>query len=1038
MTTTPKIDSTLMLAFRKAKADLYYSSNPRIIDLFEYEEKLKNNLNALQSALRREDRDWFISDKFVGSYTVSPNSINSTSTGPQRQEEIINFSSLSDNSSSSPDIETCAVFRLMEKASIDFHVLSALWIMLVGTALDLELDDNVYANRLRRTTSKQFNEMSLGSFSPYYSGYRKWQDLGFAEIEKILDSDTDAIAFMTDIEGYFHNLDPKFLDELDVSSKLEKLEELSTGDDHLFFNPLFVHEAFKIALCKWNAKVSNALGVTSVGLPVGLPASGLIANIALIEFDRYIRSEVKPRYYGRYVDDIFMVLEHDEEFKTPATVWAWLEARIPILSTDLENTDTEAKPANPILKVHDTELKFADSKTKITKIGGSKGKQVLTSIKEAIRKNSSEWNFLPDISDDPDDISNQITMTIDEQGYHVETLSKAKSLSTIRSKFAILIRNFEALARDVNPESWKPLRTKFYETIQDQIFNPSKFFELEKYFARILKLAIQCQDWKDAGKLIYGLVQVHDQVSQNFTVEIKSITTDKDLGSEVVGAWFNQIQEIVNVSLNSFPQQPPEDAISSLTFKNSQDRKTIKNLFIDGLNFRVKFKDLFQFDLAAIPFKVLFAPPQIEHYCVPNEKFFGSTIDVDQFDLSRFKSQLIELTKVLVEDTERHESSVAWNANGLFFATRPISLMEIFLWTNVVHSPPSTRANLSEILLITRGYTAKNWLKNETKDLTNPNQCNYPPDEKFESDWIPSTFSLKNNHIPSENGRVRIAIGSLKTDSSSIQLSARGTPDRSLKRYKQITALINYVLRANETLPQYLLLPEVSIPASWFYRIATKLMHKNISLIAGVEFLRISDHDVRNQIWMSLVHSELGFESIAIYRQDKQRPAAHEESYLWDLDRIQLVPENKGGDTPPVITHGDFKFSALICSELTNTKYRANLRGKIDALMVVENNKDLNTFNSLVEATSLDIHCYVAQANNREYGDSRIRAPHKVDYKRDIVRIRGGLNDHFVVGEIDIHALRRFQSKHRDPKGDFKPLPDGFADDMDKHRRMAP
>lgn len=1036
MTDTSVINSMLMLAFRKAKADLYYSSNPRIADLYNYEINLDKNLSNLQKALHDRQLNWFESDVFLGSYSVSPNKVDDSSSETQSGNELINFSSRSDNSSKGG---THAVFRLMEKCSIDFHVLSALWIMLVGTVLDLELDDNIYANRLRRTSSKQFNEMSIGSFSPYYFGYREWQDRGFAEIEKMLASDIEAVAIMTDIEGYFHNLNPRFLENCGIPSKLKKHQEKFPFDQATsVFDPIFVHNAFKNALYKWEERVSAALGVESVGLPVGLSASGLIANLALIEFDKYVRDEVKPRYYGRYVDDIFMVLKHDDNFSSSAKIWSWLSDRIPILSVLVEESNS-ARP-HPLLEVYGTDLKLSQSKTKITKLGGSKGKQVLSSLKEAIRKNSSEWNFLPEISEDPEDVSNQIAMTIDEQGSHVETLSKAKSLSTIRSKFAILIRNFEALARDVSSDSWKPLRAKFYETIQDQLFNPTKFFELERYFPRILDLAIRCHDWKEAVELIQGVGQVRDQVSKNFTVEIKSIPSENILKSKILNSWSAAIQEIINISLNSFPAQPTEDAVSFLKFKNKQDQETCKYLFTTGLRSSIKFKNLFPLDLAAIPFKSVFIPPQIEHSDFSGHMPPISILDEDRFDLDRFASPLEKLTRILsgkkacLEEPDHSDSIVPWNANGLFFATRPVGVTEIFLWTQLLNSDSACKSSLPEILYVTRGYSGNNWFKNEnmkSAGLDNPDSPSTCITHK------PSSFSLKAAHIPAANGKIRIALGSLKTNRSSMQLAARGNPDRSLNRYKQITALVNNVLRTGENLPHYLLLPEISIPASWFYRIATKLMHKNISLIAGVEYLRI-DQVVRNQIWLGLVHTELGFKSLAVYRQDKQRPAANEESYLWNLDRIQLVPESPKWDTPPVVEHGKFKFSTLICSELTNTKYRANLRGKIDCLMIAENNPDLNTFNSLVEATALDVHCYVAQANNREYGDSRIRVPHKEPHKRDLIRIRGGLNDHFVIGEIDIHALRKFQSKHRVPNGEFKPLPDGFGDDMDSKRQMAP
>ena len=140
--------------------------------------------------------------------------------------------------------------------------------------------------------------------------------------------------------------------------------------------------------------------------------------------------------------------------------------------------------------------------------------------------------------------------------------------------------------------------------------------------------------------------------------------------------------------------------------------------------------------------------------------------------------------------------------------------------------------------------------------------------------------------------------------------------------------------------------------------------------------------------------------------------------------------------TPPIVQHGDFRFALLVCSELTNISYLAALRGKVDALFVPEWNQDTETFNALVESAALDVHAYIIQCNDRQYGDSRIRAPFRDSWKRDVLRVKGGVTDYCVIGEIDIQALRQFQSSHRSPNKPFKPVPDGFEIDFD--RRLLP
>ena len=127
----------------------------------------------------------------------------------------------------------------------------------------------------------------------------------------------------------------------------------------------------------------------------------------------------------------------------------------------------------------------------------------------------------------------------------------------------------------------------------------------------------------------------------------------------------------------------------------------------------------------------------------------------------------------------------------------------------------------------------------------------------------------------------------------------------------------------------------------------------------------------------------------------------------------------------------------MVCSELTNIRYRAALRGKVDALFVPEWNQDTETFNALVESTALDIHAYIIQCNDRQYGDSRIRAPYKESWQRDILRVKGGVTDYCVIGEIDILALRQFQSSHLSPTKPFKPVPDGFKIDFSRKELPA-
>ena len=97
-------------------------------------------------------------------------------------------------------------------------------------------------------------------------------------------------------------------------------------------------------------------------------------------------------------------------------------------------------------------------------------------------------------------------------------------------------------------------------------------------------------------------------------------------------------------------------------------------------------------------------------------------------------------------------------------------------------------------------------------------------------------------------------------------------------------------------------------------------------------------------------------------------------------------------------------------------------------MVAVEYNKDVNYFSNLVESVSRDLHCYVAQVNSSDYGDTRITQPTQT-YNKDIIKVKGGENNVTLTGTIEIDKLREFQrKKYNITKNDksFKALPPDF------------
>ena len=283
----------LGMAYRKAKADLYYSSHASILMIARYEKNLLVNLKNLQKKLNQIENSWVTDKAFLGGWTLVPKAIEH-----QKLEHSTIWSTPKKQwqyACKSSEEKPTAEFRLMADVSMDFHVLSALWIEKVGQKYDSQLSDDAWGNRLKRNFQKKINHLSIGSIKPYFHQFRLWRDIGIRSMRQALNEKKKIVAITVDVESFYHELSPDFMEnqqflnlfEMDLSGEEQKL-------NHLFLK----------ALKAWAIETP-----LQKGLPVGLPASAIIANMAFCELDRVIRKNIDPLYYGRYVDDIILVFE---------------------------------------------------------------------------------------------------------------------------------------------------------------------------------------------------------------------------------------------------------------------------------------------------------------------------------------------------------------------------------------------------------------------------------------------------------------------------------------------------------------------------------------------------------------------------------------------------------------------------------------------------------------------------------------------------------------------------------------------------------
>lgn len=192
---------------------------------------------------------------------------------------------------------------------IELHVLSVLWILNVGVKFTSLISKNNYANRLSDDVlalneSDRDNHLSCGLslFKPYYKGYQDWRDNGIKIAQKNLEDGQDVTILSIDVKRYYYTVDIELVSFIRDICNEEKIH-LTDIDKNLNSILSEIHKSYHKKLKE--SSLENE--ISEHPLPIGLASSGILANLYLKEFDRYIEDDITPTYYGRYVDDILMV-----------------------------------------------------------------------------------------------------------------------------------------------------------------------------------------------------------------------------------------------------------------------------------------------------------------------------------------------------------------------------------------------------------------------------------------------------------------------------------------------------------------------------------------------------------------------------------------------------------------------------------------------------------------------------------------------------------------------------------------------------------
>ncbi|MDV3470186.1 RNA-directed DNA polymerase [Stenotrophomonas sp. C3(2023)] len=1019
----------LTIAYRKAKADAFFENTyPTAIKFAKYEEDLHDNLSSL---LKVVNAGGIFSIKGIsGEFRVIPKKLGYK---PKAGVSPLGHVYFSDPERSSRHLhqysDVVPEFRVVGDFPVSAHILSALWMRYIGEKIDSRLTSTCYGARLRRvragsacdavSDAGEFHLKAVGSFPPYYQAYRRWRSDGLDAIRGELKAGREVVAASLDLKSYYHRVDPS------VIAKKGFLRQLGVN---LSQSEYAFHKKFAAFLSKWSKSAEKYVAaLTSGGSPpagglvIGLTASRVVSNAILHFWDSLILEKLTPVHYGRYVDDMFIVLRDGGGIENAEHFLSHVAERIGV---DFLKKD-QGDPSRWIISgewTGSSDISLQADKQKLFILAGRGGVDLIDSIESEIADLSSEHRLLPL----PDDLENsqaaRVLTAAGVVGDSADTLRRADGLTIRRLGWAMQLRHVETLARDLPKHEWENQRKKFYEFARDHVLRPDALFAHFNYVPRLVGFAIALGEWAEAEEIVQtvskSLKNLEGRASSKHSVVINGAC--RDTGSQV---WLAVRSSLSTLLLDSLVRSIPLKYLAGHALPSAASPLISKILGDDAKIYEDAILkaalDVAQVDLAKISFKNLSGqygasrlPSKLP---VKNEEELARSLAdagfVDNAVLSEFRQVRREINKLPGVPSRT-------SAMPYLFPTRPLTIAEISEQAPCCLDPALGTAGLQR--LATFAETLRGvWVRKATVDS---GSAQGTLDSIFGGKRTINVGLQKKSHI-------RVAVPSLFVGDMEWEGSAAGRSSLTKTRYSAIAKIVNDTLKL-EPRPDYLVLPELSLPIEWVESVSGRLISAGISLIAGTEYRHLEGGKVYSEACLCLTDDRLGFPSSVRVWQPKVKPAVHEEYELISVHGKEWISDPPGRvQEKPVYSHEGFFFGVMVCSELQNSKERIAFQGEVDSLFVLCWNQDIETFSSLVDAASLDVHAYTVLVNNRKYGDSRVRAPARKSFSRDLARIRGGENDFVISVSLDLKALRSFQSRaKRWPKeaDKFKAVPEGF------------
>jgi hypothetical protein len=872
--------------------------------------------------------------------------------------------------------------------SVEGHILGTMWIMKFGKRLDDDCYKNARGNRLRTALIWDEDNEAIHSpalFEPYFAQYTLWRDEGLTCAEELLKRKHDVLITTLDLKKFYYNtgiVEDKF------NSLAEDTDEVCSSKEKSLHNAIL-----SIMKRYTNKLVEDNVAHSGIVLPIGFLPSAVLSNWCLAEFDKGILDCWNPSYYGRYVDDIIIVdkIEKDSEIYLMARSETMLKDAVidfflgkkrryngsPFVTADNDKStkadkdkpkeETNYKVTAAFCLSNESYLEFQSSKTRIIALfAENNSSALLNKFKKEIIENVSEFRLMPEIGEafSKEDFSDFYRLDNDAT---VNKLRGVKEISMDKYELSKFLGKYRVVSSLIEDK-----KTKVFSNVIERMFNGRELLENYTLWERVFEIFVTDRNYN-------GFSKFYKRITEEIRVlgiELNNIELDAE-----------KIKHSLHLHLTSSLNR-----VLSLLW--GDEVKRVKLAMQDSSHL-LSMREAY-FKTYMTNRYVMVVPP--EAMICPN--------DNTNANLSSFSD--------CFEYICNGGSSADWSDDYLpyFRHAQDIAIAMLLnsICTNCIEGEESMHST----------YIAR--ISKNLQDGPTEN-----------SDAFPGHSILSVNTQNASKMRIAIANVNVGNVSNLKEVLKGSKPNRTYKRYRGLTELVNCAItelarNAPKGSAKMLVLPENYVPFEWLPALASKAAREGIAIITGVEHLKV-DKCIYNYTAVMLPFKYFDkIPTTAMFFQLKKQYSPEERYIIEGYDCVAVEGQALNPNSMRPLYHWhECYFPVYCCYELASISDRAEFMSWADMIIAVENNRDTNYFGNIAESLARDLHCYFIQVNTSQYGDSRITQPTKSEI-RNVIAVKGGLNDSLLVGEVDVKSLREFQiqSYALQKGGPFKPTPPGI------------